>query len=70
MYQKYLNAVQDERMKRPRWRTGQCYFNVLFAFFPEIADSVRGGPLDPFHRDAVIPSFLKFIEEELNKKAN
>lgn len=31
------------------WRYGQTCFNVLHMMEPALADSIRGGALDPYH---------------------
>lgn len=56
--------LQSEMMnEHPKWRTGQALFNALYALFPEIGDSVRGGSVDPFHIDGNIGKCLEFISE-------
>jgi hypothetical protein len=62
MFEKYLKAVQSAQIKNIHWRSGQLYFNVLYDIDKELADSIRGGELDPFHRDDKIPEFLAHVE--------
>jgi hypothetical protein len=43
-----MKAVKD---RKPHIRPGQAAFNALLKLRPEIAEQIRGGPLDPFHHD-------------------
>lgn len=42
-------------------RYGQHWFNTLYRVRPDIADKLRGTPLDPFHRDRVSHETLDFV---------
>ena len=47
---------------RPRnWRAGQAAFNRLYEVAPGWADWIRGGPLDPFHRDDRLAAFYEWL---------
>jgi len=59
---KYLEEVAQVRAAFPHWREGQTYFNVLCERRPDISEHVRSTQLDPFHRDAIVPAFLQFVE--------
>lgn len=50
-YQEYLQAVDAAQLAHPEWRWGQVHFNVLQEIDPDLAEEVRGGELDPYHRD-------------------
>jgi hypothetical protein len=50
-----MEAVKD---RKPHIRAGQAAFNALLKLRPEIAERIRGGPLDPFHHDERIGAFL------------
>lgn len=43
------------------WRSGQTYFNLLYRINPDLANSVRSSPIDPFYLDARIPAFLLYV---------
>ena len=42
-------------------RLGQLYFNMLFNYYPDIANQIVGTELDTFYNDRNIPYFLKFL---------
>lgn len=52
----------------PQYRVGQAYFSCLQDLAPELAEMVRGGPVDPFHHDERIPDFLTWLLEHLEAK--
>lgn len=55
--------------KRPKeLRLGQWAFNLLFESHPFIADVICGGDCDPFHRDELMPSFLKKVLDFVEPK--
>lgn len=58
-YDDYLEAVLIEHVKHKNWRLGQCAFNVLCELRPELAEKVRGGPIDPFYCDHQPDGYLK-----------
>jgi hypothetical protein len=43
-------------------RNGQIHFNVLHEMDSELANSIRGGDLDPFHNDDRISDFLDHVQ--------
>ncbi len=57
----YLDRVCEEKISHGHYRWGQAYFNVLYEINPELANSIRSGPLDPFYQDHRIPDFLDAI---------
>ena len=61
-FEEYLRAVGREQTLHPEWRWGQTLFNVLCEYRPEIAEKLRGGPIDPFHRNEVSDDFLNEVE--------
>jgi hypothetical protein len=44
------------------WRKGQAYFNYLSGYRPDIADQVKGTPVDPYFLDELVPVFLNVVE--------
>jgi len=59
-YNEFLVFASTKMVKN--YRFGQCLFNTLFEVNPALADSTRGGKLDPFYDDSNIPAFLTFVE--------
>jgi hypothetical protein len=45
----------------PHLRLGQSFFNLLYAAFPKVADTIRGTKYDPFYDDAIIESCIQVI---------
>ena len=43
-------------------RYGQVYFVMLSKRYPEIAEKLRGTPLDPFHHEEASPETHAFVE--------
>ena len=61
-FEEYVVDVAKMYREYPSLRLGQCYFNALIDYKPELAEKVRGRPsLDPFYQDKNIPAFLEFI---------
>lgn len=46
------------------YRFGQTCYNVLFNLDPDLATSITGTPIDPFHDDEKVPEFLKRVRDE------
>ena len=65
-WKKYL--VQTKNDETSRWRFGQFFFNFLHDLNPQIANSVRGTKLDPFHRDEVSDECHEFLRKEWSNK--
>ena len=42
-------------------RMGQSYFNVLFMYWPDAANAIRGTHFDPFYDDGIIDKFLDHL---------
>lgn len=55
----YVNGFSGERPSDQR--LGQWAFNLLWAGYPMIANSIRGSNADPFHDDSRMPIFLKAV---------
>lgn len=53
----------DARFRHPGLdeRKGQAFFNELLVVRPDLADKVRGTPLDPFYQDSRLEEFLLFV---------
>jgi hypothetical protein len=68
MFAEYLQAVQSAQARNTdkSQRSGQIHFNVLHEMSPELANSFRGGDMDPFYRDDKIPAFLDHLEKLLS----
>lgn len=60
----YLKRVAAKLYHDQTQRIGQAYFNALHDSHPAIADDFRGGDLDPFYRDGMVPQFLAFLAQE------
>lgn len=56
----FLELV-EQRYSFTDERWGQAAFNVLAEHFPEQAEMIRGGPLDPFHNDKYVLDMLDFL---------
>lgn len=55
-YNDFIAAVctRTENLKQQTgWRYGQAFFNCLFDERPDIAEELRGTPVDPFYRTVV-----------------
>jgi hypothetical protein len=65
----YLKMVVDYHANHPSLRSGQCYYNVFHALFPEIADRIAGTDIDPFYDNARIEKFCALVMDvcEANK---
>lgn len=57
-YRMFLAAVERRAYGI---RRGQEMFNLLHDHSPEYADTIRGGPADPYYHDARIPEFLALL---------
>jgi hypothetical protein len=70
MFAEYLQAVQSAQARNTdkSQRRGQIHMNVLHEMSPELANSFRGGDLDPFYSDDKIPVFLDHLEKLLSKE--
>lgn len=47
----------------PQLRWGQALFNSLATWRPNLAESIRGKAIDPFHVDSAVPVFLKEVKD-------
>ena len=61
-FEEYLRAVGLEQTLHPEWRWGQTLFNVLCEYRPDIAEKIRGGPMDPFYSNLNADAFLDTVE--------
>lgn len=64
-YHEYLTRLIT-RPCPPDWRAGQYAFNALLDVRPDLTERVRGTALDPFHRDDLLPAFLRFAARHWN----
>lgn len=55
------SAYYGENKRRVRF--GQAVFIILEEVRPEIANELRGTPLDPFHKTSVSDEVWAFIED-------
>jgi hypothetical protein len=42
-------------------RDGQRAFNLLYKFYPDIAEKIRGGEFDPFYDDRKLTLFYREV---------
>ena len=62
-YEQFVEKVDRvHKTANVQWRYGQAYFNVLTSVRSDIAESLRGSLLDPFHRDKVSDETEKFVK--------
>jgi hypothetical protein len=61
-YRQFEEAVIAEQRAHPDWRLGQTVFNVLYEKDPALADEVRGGPVDPFYNDGLVPALMEVVK--------
>jgi hypothetical protein len=59
---KVMDKAMELRRQYPDWRAGQAYFNALYTILPDVAEEIRGTPLDPFHRKPT-DSLADFLDE-------
>ena len=61
----FLGRV-EKIQKYYKWRYGQALFNALVDLRPDIADEIRGTPLDPFEKkkQSDVPAGLWTLLEE------
>lgn len=62
----FLHTVAATLAVNSNWRYGQTCFNVLYEYAPDLANSIRGTELDPFHDDRRVPEFLTKVVEHLD----
>ena len=55
-----LSEVEVCKRNFPEWREGQCLFNTLYDYYPDLAESLRGTNNDPFY-DRNIKACINFI---------
>lgn len=60
-FDEYLLETWASQRANPQYRAGQAYFNTLYHVRPDISERIRGGPLDPFHRNERITDFLECV---------
>jgi hypothetical protein len=60
---------EAERLNKifPEWRKGQALFNIVYHFYPEIANEIRGTKFDCFHKDERIDAFKERVIELLKE---
>lgn len=70
-YLSFNDFLADVSIKYEKWvkqdpsmRYGQVYFNLLSASRPDIAETIRGTMLDPFHKGEVKSETHKVVESK------
>lgn len=61
--QRLIDAANAALAQHPEWRYGQAMFNAAYTLYPAAADQMRGGSLDPFHRDERAIPFAQKVAE-------
>lgn len=65
MFDQLLDDLAVTVSKRPKGiRKGQAWFNRLYELRPDLADSIRGGPLDPFYDDKLLKNAWAWLMEK------
>jgi hypothetical protein len=49
----------------PEWRKGQALFNTLHKYYPNIADSIRGGQYDTFYNNDRIEDCINYLKTKI-----
>ncbi len=64
-FNEFLGRV-EKIQKQYKWRYGQALFNGLLDLRPDLAEEIRGTPLDPFNKKAKkdVPAELLAMLEE------
>ena len=64
-FNEFLGRV-EKIQKQYKWRYGQALFNGLLDLRPDLAEEIRGTPLDPFNKKAKkdVPADLFAMLEE------
>lgn len=52
-----------EELETGRMRMGQVYFNTLDEIRPDVAEKLRGLPIDPFYKHLVVQEARYFVLE-------
>ena len=52
------------RSRHKNYRDGQCLFNALYLVKPNLADEIRGSPMDPFYQDNRINLLLDWLQSK------
>jgi hypothetical protein len=55
----FMALLHEYMMQNRGQRKGQAAFNLLYTYFPEQVDEVRGSHLDPFYNDGRLDPFLR-----------
>jgi hypothetical protein len=55
--------AQEIRSKNPSQRYGQAIFNAAYSLYPELADQLRGGSVDPFYQNENVTLFLQEMSQ-------
>ena len=62
-FDRFLADVSEaHRAAAPGLRYGQTFFNLLYAERPDLANELRGSPMDPFYFDGTRPGLLDWVE--------
>lgn len=68
-YTNLLRTMVDRQATELFWRKGQTLFNVLYEMYPDLANEIRGTPLDPFYEDRKIKDFMNFIASKIDSNS-
>lgn len=52
-------------VRNKTWRAGQGLFNAIDLVRPDIANKIRGTPVDPFYDNKKIKECLIFVKDQL-----
>lgn len=63
----FWTAVHNRQLQGQRH--GQAVFNVAYADWPEVVNSLRSTSYDPFHHDDRVNAFLTVVAERLSNPA-
>lgn len=66
-FSQYLLEVTYTHYNNQELRYGQTCYNVLHEINPEAAEEITGTFLDPFHDDAGVPEFLRYVRGVLDE---
>lgn len=64
-YDKFVQMAENYASSTNQ-RRGQAMFNCLIREKPDLAETIKGGMLDPFYSDSKIPHFLNWLKAMWN----
>jgi len=62
-FDEFVSDAEAYWRANPSQRKGQAYFNLLYRFRSDLANSLRSGPYDPFYNDDRLTDFLVTVQE-------